>query len=747
VPVPIPAVPPRPLERSRTSRELPHGERVAESARTMNVAAAEAHVAYAPAGSKNRPVSSRASPSLVASLSLEKTALEKTGLEQVLRARFGLSEFRRWQEEAIEAVLGEPGRALVVAPTGGGKSLTYQLPAVVLADRASGGGRAATTIVLSPLVALMEDQVRALTARGIAATFLASTLDYEERRTREAGLVQGRYALVYLAPERLASDAFVALLERCAIELVAIDEAHCIAQWGHDFRPDYLRIGDLLRRLRPKRVLACTATATPGVRAEIAAQLGFSAGGYKEILRGFARPNLHLAAQSVEGPKEARRALFELLGSALGAPRSPRGGAIVYAATRRATEEVTVLLRERGWNARAYHAGMDADVRTSVANAFAANELNVVVATNAFGMGIDRGDIRAVVHVQPPASIESYYQEVGRAGRDGDEAHGLLLCSGADIALRRRLAQLGTDGASASPEQAARSWTLFRELLRYLDARTCRHDFVLRYFGDEREILGGCGHCDVCALLDERGDDEKGSGDEPEAAVALVVRKALSGVARAQKRAGLQAIADMLHGDGGERTRRFGFDALSTFGLLSGHDRDWIVALLRALLAAGWIDLTPTEHPVPFVTRTGGEVMRAAIPARIILPAVERAKRRSASSARDAGASSRSRDGRKREEGPALDEANRPLFERLREHRGELARSRRVPAYVIALDRSLVELATHRPRSLEALARIYGFGPNRIEQYGQSFLDLLAQAVGVGDAGVGGEGIVEGMGA
>jgi ATP-dependent DNA helicase RecQ len=671
----------------------------------MNLAAADPCLAYARADSHaHRPVN-RATPLPLAA---------PPPLEEVLRARFGLSEFRPWQTEAIDAVLGHPGRALVVAPTGGGKSLTYQLPAVVL------GG---TTLVLSPLVALMEDQVRALTARGIAATFIASTLDYEERRSREAALLQGRYALVYLAPERLASEAFVALLERCAIELIAIDEAHCIAQWGHDFRPDYMRIGTLLGRLRPKRVLACTATATPRVRAEIAQQLGFTPGTYKEVLRGFARPNLHLAAQSVDGPKEARGALFDMLASALGAPKSPRGGAIVYAATRRTTEDLSDLLRERGWNSRAYHAGMDAEVRTKVANAFAARDLNVVVATNAFGMGIDRGDIRAVVHVQPPASIESYYQEVGRAGRDGDEAHGLLLCSGADIALRRRLAQLGTDGASADPEQAARSWALFRELLRYLDARTCRHDFVLRYFGDEREVLGGCGHCDVCAAV----DDGKAQSEESSDAASLVVRKALAGVARAQKRAGLQAIADMLHGDGGERTRRFGFDGLSTFGLLSGHDREWIVALLRALLAAGWIDLTPTEHPVPFVTRTGGDVMRATAPARIVLPAPPRAKGRRT---RDGSSAARPRDteGRKRDAAAELDEANRPLFERLREHRAELARGRHVPAYVIALDRTLVELATSRPSSLDALEGVYGFGPNRIEQYGQSFLDVLADS-------------------
>ncbi len=673
----------------------------------MNVAAAEALVAYAPARPLDaRPVN-RASPVPLAPHP-PATHAAPAPLEEVLRARFGLKEFRPWQREAIEAVLGPPGRVLVVAPTGGGKSLTYQLPAAVL------GG---TTLVLSPLVALMEDQVRALSARGVPATFIASTLDLDERRNREAGLLEGRYKLVYLAPERLASDAFVGLLGRAKIDLVAIDEAHCIAQWGHDFRPDYLRIGALVARIRPKRVLACTATATPGVRAEIATQLGFVAGEYKEVLRGFARPNLHLAAQSVDGPKDARRALFETLSSALGSPASPRGGAIVYAATRRATEELSDVLRERGWKARAYHAGMDAEVRTSVANAFAARELQMVVATNAFGMGIDRGDIRAVVHIQPPASIEAYYQEVGRAGRDGDEAHGLLLCSGADIALRRRLAQLGTDGASADPTQAARSWALFRELLRYLDARTCRHDFVLRYFGDEQETLGGCGHCDVCALVDDARSLGPQSDDSPEsdAAATLVVRKALSGVARAQRRAGLQAIADMLHGDDGERIRKFGFHQLSTFGLLADHDREWIVALLRALLAAGWIDLTPTEHPVPFVTRMGGEVMRGATPARIVLPSVSAPKSRRT---REASTASRPRDAeaRKRDLAAELDDESRPVFERLREHRAEIARCRRVPAYVIALDRSLVELAKQRPRTLEALAKVYGCGPNRREQ-------------------------------
>ncbi len=627
-------------------------------------------------------------------------------LESVLRDRFGLEEFRPWQREAIDAVLGEPGRVLVVAPTGGGKSLVYQLPAAVLEG---------TTLVLSPLVALMEDQVRALTARGIEATYLASTLDFEERRRREGELARGRYKLVYAAPERLASDAFVSLLGRCRIELVAIDEAHCISQWGHDFRPDYLRIGGLVARLKPRRILACTATATPLVRAEIRKELGFVPGTFLEVLRGFARPNLHLAARSVDGPKEAKLQVVETLVRTLGSARDPKGGAIVYAATRRSTEQVAALLKERGWNAAPYHAGFDADTRTRVATRFADRRTDVVVATNAFGMGIDRSDIRAVIHVQPPSSIEAYYQEVGRAGRDGDEAHGLLLCSGSDIAVRRRLVQMGTDGADANPVLAARAWDLFRELLRYLDARTCRHDFVLRYFGDEGELLGGCGHCDICESIDdERESDESGER------ATLIVRKALSAVARAQRRAGLGAVVEMLRGVDSERTRKFGFTSLSTFGLLSEHSAEWLLALLRGMLAAGWVDLTPTEHPVPLLTKAGASVMRGTSPARLALPPVETKRAaRSASSARPRGA---------RAEATPMDEALRPAFERLRAHRAEIARARRVPPYVVAFDRTLIELCARKPRNKKELADVYGMGPARIEQYGDGFLAALREA-------------------
>ncbi|MFW9817902.1 MAG: RecQ family ATP-dependent DNA helicase, partial [Candidatus Thorarchaeota archaeon] len=410
----------------------------------------------------------------------------RLGLEGGLR-RLGYRAFRPGQREAIETLL-RARRLLLVAPTGGGKSLIYQLPATLLPG---------TTLVISPLISLMHDQVSALGARGVAASFLAATLDAGEMRRRMAAMQHGAFQLVYAAPERLGFAGFRSLLRGLDCPLIAVDEAHCISEWGHDFRPEYLQLGGLLAEFPAARVLACTATATPVVRDEILERLGLEAD-TPQIVRGFARPNLSLRVSEVRGRREREARVDAALAEALGAPGAGRGCSIVYAPTRKGTEEEATRLAAGRWRAAAYHAGMDAARRDAVQRGFSRGETEVVVATNAFGMGIDRPDVRAVIHLAPPGSIEAYYQEVGRAGRDGGDCLGLLLVSPGDMALRRHLIEKGSDGPVPDPAVVRHKWELFLELMRYAEGGSCRHDAVLRYFGDEEETLAGCGHCDVC---------------------------------------------------------------------------------------------------------------------------------------------------------------------------------------------------------------------------------------------------------
>ena len=626
-------------------------------------------------------------------------------IDLVLRERFGFPAFHPWQREAIDELLEGRQRVLVIAPTGGGKSLCYQLPAAVLDG---------TSIVISPLIALMEDQVRALTQRGVAATYLASTLAPEELKRREREIFEGRYKLVYVAPERLESQWLVDKLKGLEPPLLAIDEAHCISQWGHDFRPSYLRLGDVIARMQPPRVIACTATATPIVRREIQERLGLDAKRSAVILRGFSRPNLHLAVVESDSSPERRKLMLGALRSALGGPASPQGGAIVYAATRRNTEKLADVLAKEGWRVAAYHAGLSAPVREKVNQHFADRSLDVVVATNAFGMGIDRPDIRTVVHAQAPGSVEAYYQEVGRAGRDGQPAHGLLLTSSGDLALRRRLIGFsgGRDpGSEPDSEHVQQQWGLFLDLMRYVEAGSCRHDFILRYFGDEQETLGGCGHCDVCERLEERGEEgaTRGASDEE----ALVVRKALAGVARNQGRAGLTAVSEMLHGTDNERLRRLGLTELTTHGLLKDHPKAWVLALLRRMITAGLLDLTIGEFPIPYLTALGIATMKDEEPVRVLVPAP------------DAGRARTAKKERLRPARELPDDVDSSLFESLRSTRLDIARAKGVPAYVICHDRTLIEIAAYKPTSMEALADIFGMGPARIENYGEPFLQTV----------------------
>lgn len=615
----------------------------------------------------------------------------------------------------MEGLLGDPGKVMLIAPTGGGKSLCYQFPATELEG---------TSIVISPLIALMEDQVRALQQRGIPSTYIASTLDPEQRRHREQQLAEGAYKLVYIAPERLASGSMLGVIARVQPSLIAIDEAHCISQWGHDFRPSYLELSRLIDHIQPKRIIACTATATLVVREEIQARLGLQSSDTKVILRGFSRPNLHLSCLETENSVQRRSALTHALTTTLGSANAPTGGGIVYASTRKNTEKHADFLKSKGWNVAPYHAGLEASNRESTSQRFSEKQLDLVVATNAFGMGIDRDDIRAVVHVQAPGSVEAYYQEVGRAGRDGQPAHGLLLTSSSDFGLRRRLIGLG-DPDNANPKRSQQLWRLFLDLMAYVEAGSCRHDFILRYFGDEKETLGGCGHCDVCQALEESGKDPNAASLSE--AETLIIRKALSGVARNRGRAGMAAVTDMLHGADNDRMRKLGLDQLSTHGLLSSHTRPWIQALLRRLMTAGLVDLTPDEFPVPLLTSQGAQVMKGQTPIRIRFPAPDVGQR---SAAKRAATTSTASTGKhsSRKTLPDLSEQDIILFEALRSTRMEIAKDKGVPAYVICHDRTLRDIAQKHPKNLEELGQAFGMGPARLESYGTQLLDTVKTA-------------------
>ena len=620
-------------------------------------------------------------------------------------ARLGYDGFRPGQREAVETLLAA-GRLLLVAPTGGGKSLVYQLPACVL------GG---TTLVLSPLVALMHDQVAALTARGVRASYLASTLDAGELRRRMRAAAEGAFALLYVAPERLVAPGFRALLAALDCPLVAVDEAHCISEWGHDFRPEYHQIGELLRTMPAARVLACTATATPIVRDEILEKLGLPAD-TPQLVRGFARPNLSLRALEVAGEGERRRAVDAALAEALGAPDAPRpGAAIVYAPTRRAAEQEGARLVRAGWRAVVYHAGLAPEAREAAQSAFLAGEAQVAVATNAFGMGIDRGDVRAVIHLAPPASLEAYYQEVGRAGRDGADALGLLLLAPADVPLRRRLLELPVEGRAPDPEVVRHKWNLFLELLRWAEGGSCRHDAILRYFGDEEETLAGCGRCDVCRRLAEPGDEA-----DPEE-TALVVRKALSAVARVHGRFGMGAAVSLLRGVEDPRLVRAGLHRTPTFGVLRERSDAWLLRLLRRCVTPGWIDFAGDERPVVRLTPEGAAVMRGEKPVRLLLPEERRAR---APAGAGAGAAKR----RPAPDDEALDAHGRALFEALRAWRLARARAESVPPYVVASDRTLRDLARRRPRDRAELEEAHGIGPAKAERYGAELLAVVQGA-------------------
>ncbi|NLH83185.1 MAG: DNA helicase RecQ [Phyllobacteriaceae bacterium] len=594
----------------------------------------------------------------------------------VLREVFGYPDLRPGQDEIVAAVLaGED--VLAVMPTGAGKSMCYQLPALV---------REELVVVVSPLIALMRNQVAQMRANGVAAGALNSTTDTAEWRSIMDDLAAGRLRLLYLAPERLARPDTQEMLARAKVAMIAVDEAHCISQWGHDFRPEYRDIGAFAAALGNPRILALTATADEATRGEIVERL--FARPPRVFVHGFDRPNLFLAMR----PKaEARRQLLRFLDG--------HGGesGVVYCSSRRQTEELAEAFRAAGHHALAYHAGMDAAARSAAQDTFLREDGVVMVATVAFGMGIDKPDVRFVAHASLPKSIEAWYQEIGRAGRDGLPADTLTLYGTDDILLRRRQ----IDESEASDEQKRVERQRLNALVALAETPRCRRQVLLAFFGEESEP---CGHCDVC-----RDGVETFDG-------TLAAQKALSAIIRTDQRFGEVHLVDVLVGDATERVVKFGHDKLKTFGVGKEFTKPQWRAIFRQMLALGLADVDMTGHGAWWVTEAGGEVLKG---------------RREVVFRRDVVEAARSQGKKKsakidkKPSAAGLDEAGARLLAHLKSLRADLARELNAPAYVVFADRTLIEMAEKRPTGKTEMATVHGVGAAKLERFGDVFLRAI----------------------
>ena len=603
-------------------------------------------------------------------------ASARTPLE-ILRATFGHKEFRGEQAEIIGHVVGG-GDAIVLMPTGGGKSMCYQIPALC---------RPGVAVIVSPLIALMSDQVEALRQAGVRAAALNSGLSDEERWAVWADLKAGRLDLIYVAPERLLLPSFLELLDGLKISLFAIDEAHCVSQWGHDFRPEYMKLDQLPARFPGVPRLALTATADPQTREDIRRRLKLEDA--LLFLESFDRPNIRYAIALKQDPR--RQLLAFIRAGHLGQ------SGIVYCLSRAKTEETAEWLRSQKIEALPYHAGLDSAVRRRHQTAFLTQEGLVLVATIAFGMGIDKPDVRFVAHLDLPGSIEAYYQETGRAGRDGLPAETLLLYGMQDVVLRRRF----MDENDSPPEVKRVERSKLEALLGLCETVGCRRQALLSHFGEA--MAEPCGNCDGCLAPAESWDG------------TVAAQKALSAVLRTGERFGVGHLVDILRGTETEKIARFGHDRLPTFGV--GRDLDlkaWS-SVFRQLVALGVLEVAHDSYGALKLTETAKPILRGE---------------RRLEFRRDQPAGPKRRRERGAEAGPGRaalegDEAAGALFEALRAARARLARAQGVPPYVIFHDTTLIALASRRPQSLMALEEIPGMGERKIERYGRAMLAII----------------------
>ena len=589
-----------------------------------------------------------------------------SGPAAFLSTVFGFDSFRPGQEEIVNAVTrGE--NVLAIMPTGGGKSLCFQLPALA---------RNGLTVVISPLIALMRDQVRGLKEAGVAAGALTSGNTQEETDAVFASLDNGSLKLLYMAPERLAAGGIIGMLRRANVQMIAVDEAHCVSQWGHDFRPDYLRIGELRRNLGVP-LAAFTATADAETQQEIVTRL-FDGTAPSTFLRGFDRPNIHLAFAAKDGPRA------QVLDFA--AARKSQSG-IVYCGTRAKTETLAQALSAAGHSACFYHGGMAAEDRRHVEGRFAVEDGLIVVATVAFGMGVDKPDIRWVVHADLPKSIEAYYQEIGRAGRDGGPAETLTLYGADDIRLRR--SQI--DEGLAPPERRAADHGRLNALLGLAEALECRRKNLLGYFG-ETEI--SCGTCDLCDSPPETFD-----GTE-------AVRKALSAILRTGEYFGAGHLIDVLTGKETDKIRARGHETLPTFGVGRDIGRPQWQAIFRQMMGHDLIRPDPERHGALRMTDAARPLLRGESKISLRIDSLRQSDRRPVVKA-------------------MINDEDAPLLSALKAKRRALAEAAQVPAYIIFTDRTLIEMAETRPKTIDQMAGIGGVGAKKLDSYGSAFLQII----------------------
>ncbi|WP_018987145.1 DNA helicase RecQ [Methylophilus methylotrophus] len=602
--------------------------------------------------------------------------------QQILQEVFGYNQFRHQQQAIVEHVIAGQD-ALVLMPTGGGKSLCYQIPALA---------REGLAIVVSPLIALMQDQVEALQQLGVNAAFLNSSLSAEGNNRITRQVVSGEIKLLYVAPERLMAGSFLALLDEVqqhvGLALFAIDEAHCVSQWGHDFRPEYRQLTILHNRFPDVPRIALTATADAPTRAEISSQLNLE--NARQFVSSFDRPNIRYHVGIKNNARQQLQAFLER--------EHPNDAGIIYCLSRKKVEETAAWLAEKGWSALAYHAGLPAQLREHHQRRFLREEGIIMVATIAFGMGIDKPNVRFVAHLDLPKSMEGYYQETGRAGRDGLQANAWMVYGMGDVVSMRQM----LDSGEASEERKRLERLKLDALLGYCESTACRHQSILRYFGESHP--GACGQCDNCLHPVETWQ------------ATQVAQMALSCVYRTGQRFGVGHLIDVLTGKVTAQVERFNHDKVSTFGIGKTLNQNQWSGVYRQLIAAGLLEADMAAYG-------GLKLTEAARP--VLKGEQEVWLRRDAEPEKRMSKAERSARAKEAFEGANDD----PLWQALKAKRLELAREQGVPPYVIFHDSTLLEIHNRKPQTLDEMGQISGIGQAKLQKYGDEFLDVLESMI------------------